>query len=159
MQTIDQLLDSLKDARNIPSDYKLALYLGVAQGSVQNWRHGRSLPDSKAVTRIAQELGLDTDVLLLQVESMRAGNEFAKAAWARIAERLQAGAAHLVMLMAVAIISIAGYAPNAGATVVSHSELPSANLYIVSSTATTIRRFLARLKDWFLGPIWVPCLA
>lgn len=129
MQTIDQLLDALKEAKNIPSDYKLALYLGVAQGSVQNWRHGRSLPDSKAVTRIAEELGMDTDVLLLQIESMRAGNEFAKAAWARIAERLQAGATHLVMLIAVAMISIAGYAPNAGATVLTDAQVHNASLY------------------------------
>ncbi len=131
MKTVGQLLDSVKEKRQIGSDYKLAMFLGVAQGTVQNWRHGRSLPDQKAVTRIAYELGLDADVLLLQIESQRAATDYAKAAWLRIAQRLQAGAAHVAVLLAVAMVSIAGYAPNAEATALNHSQAKSGSLYIM----------------------------
>ena len=121
MQTVNQLL------------YKLAFYLGVAPGSVKNWRHERSLPDSKTVTRIAEDLGLDADVLLLEIESQRAGNDFAKAAWMRIANRLQAGAVHVAVMMALAIVSIAGYAPNAGATALNYSQGTTSPVYIMLS--------------------------
>lgn len=133
MKTVNQLLDQLKEKQKIQSDYKLALYLGVAQGSVQNWRHGRSLPDQKAITRIADELGMDADVLLLEIESQRAGNDFARAAWMRIAHRLQAGAVHVAMLLCVAIVSIAGYAPNAEATALSVDKSAFRSVYYVNN--------------------------
>lgn len=131
MKTVNQLLDAIKAKHNLPSDYKLAMYLGVVPGSVKNWRHSRSLPESKVVERIAQELALDPDVLLLEIESQRAASDFAKAAWLRIAQRLQAGAAHVAVLLAVAMVSIAGYAPNAEATALNHSQAKSGSLYIM----------------------------
>lgn len=132
MQTVIKLLDAIKAKHNIPSDYKLAMYLEVSQGTVQNWRHGRSLPDQKAVTRIALELGLDPDVLLLQVESQRAATDYAKAAWLRIAQRLQAAGVHVGLLMIAAMVSIAGYAPNAEATALSPAS-ENARVYIMLS--------------------------
>ncbi len=143
MKTVNELLDQLKEKQSIPSDYKLALYLGVAQGSVQNWRHGRSLPDQKAITRIASELALDADVLLLEIESQRAGNDFAKAAWMRIAQRLQAGIAHAGVAMLVAIVSIAGFAPNAEATALSGAKL-LASVCILCKV--TLRRWTRSLQ-------------
>lgn len=133
MKTVNQLLDAIKEKHRLPSDYKLAMYLGVVPGSVKNWRHGRSLPESKVVERIAQELGLDADVLLLEVESQRAASDFAKAAWLRIAQRLQSGAVHASVLVGVAMVSIAGYAPNAEATAMSPAEKQSGSLYIMLS--------------------------
>lgn len=118
MQTVNQLLDAVKVKHKIPSDYKLAMYLGVAQATVQNWRHSRSLPDQKAVERLAVELGLDPDVLLLQVESQRAATDYARAAWLRIAHRLQAGAVHVAVLVAVCLVGFTS-SPNAEATVLS----------------------------------------
>lgn len=123
MQSVIELLDAIKAGQKITSDYKLAMYLGVSQGTVQNWRHGRSLPDQKAVTRIALELGLDPDVLLLQVESQRAATDYAKSAWLRIAQRLEAGAAHVAVLVAVGLVSMVS-TPSAHAVVTS----PAADL-------------------------------
>ena len=123
MQTVNQLLDQVRARHKIASDYKLAFYLGVSQGTVQNWRHERSLPDSKAVSKIAHELGLDADILLLEIESQRAGNEFSKSVWMRIAHRLQTGLAHAGALMLLAVVSMAGYAPNAEATALLPSKI------------------------------------
>lgn len=118
MQTVNQLLDTIKAKHGLPSDYKLAAYLGVVPGSVKNWRHERSLPDSKTVAKIAAELGLDADVLMLQVEAQRAATEHTRAAWLRIAQRLQAGAVHLVALVVVGLVGIVS-TPSAHAVVTS----------------------------------------
>jgi transcriptional regulator with XRE-family HTH domain len=136
MQTVNELLDQVKARHGIASDYKLAFYLNVSQGTVQNWRHERSLPDSKAVTRIANELGLDVDVLLMEVESQRAGNDFTKAAWARIAYRLQSGASQAALVTIVAMVSMSGFSPNAEATAL----VPSPTKY--TSYKVTLRRAL-----------------
>lgn len=132
MQTVNQLLDAVKAKRQIPSDYKLAMYLGVAQATVQNWRHSRSLPDQRALERLAVELGMDPDVLILQVESQRAANESARLAWLRIAQRLQAGAAQLAVLVVVGLVSIVS-TPSAHATVTSPAALKGGSLYIMLS--------------------------
>lgn len=144
MQTVNELLDQLKTARGITSDYKLSLYLGVVQGAVQHWRHGRSLPDSKTVYRIASELGLDADILVLQIETQRASTDEAKAVWSRIAQRLQAGMVNAAVLMALAIVSIAGYAPNAEATALNTSKATSSSMYIMFSYLQALFRALRR---------------
>jgi len=117
MRTISELLDQVKAARAIPSDYKLAMYLGVSQGTVQNWRHQRSLPDQRATAKIAAELQIDPDVLILEIEAQRAPSDFARLAWLRIAERLQAGTVHVALAFVVAFLALLGTSPNAHATV------------------------------------------
>lgn len=149
MKTVNELLDQVKAKNAITSDYKLAFYLGVAPGSVKNWRHERSLPDSKTVTTIANDLGMDADVLLLEIESQRAGNDFAKAAWMRIAHRLQAGVVHAAVLMCLAIVSIAGYAPNAEAAALSFDKSASGSVYYVN----LLTRFFRALRRRALATV------
>lgn len=151
MQTVNQLLDTVKAKHQIPSDYKLAMYLGVAQATVQNWRHSRSLPDQKAVERLAVELGLDRDVLLLQVEAQRAANDAAKSAWLRIAQRLQAGAVHLVALVAVALVGIVS-SPSAHAVVTSPAAADKvSSVYYVKQRLGQLFRALRRAARTTLG--------
>lgn len=130
MQTVNSLLDAVKAKHQIPSDYKLAFFLEVAPGSVKNWRHERSLPDSKTVAKIARELALDPDVLMLQIEAQRAATEHTRAAWLRIAQRLQSGAVHLVALVAVALVGIVS-SPSAHAVVTSPAVEKQGSLYIM----------------------------
>lgn len=137
MRSVNQLLDDLKSAKEIGSDYKLSMYLGVVPGSVKNWRHGRSLPDSRATTRIANELGIDPDVLLLEIEAQRAPSEFAKDAWLRIAERLQGGAVHSALLAILVVLGFITTPPNAYAVVTSPATISAAaseGLYIMSNS-------------------------
>lgn len=126
MKTVDQLLDAVKAEHKIGSDYKLAQFLGMTDGAIRNYRHKRSMPDEVACVKIATALGMDGDVLAAQMQSQRARDEETKAFWKRLAHRLEAGAVHLVMLMAVAMITIAGYAPNAGATVLTDAQVHNA---------------------------------
>lgn len=121
MQTVDQLLDAVKARHKIGSDYKLAQYLGMTDSAIRNYRHKRSLPDEVACVKIAQALDLDGDVLAAQIQSQRARDEETKAFWSRLAVRLQAGAAHVAVLVAVGLAGIVS-TPSAHAVVTSSAR-------------------------------------
>lgn len=133
MKTISELLDQIKEKHDLKSDYKLALYMGIGGGNIANYRHGRSLPDENACEKIAAALGMDPDVLIAEMNATRAKSPEIRATWARIAQRLQAGMVHAAVLMALAIVSIAGYAPNAEATALNTSKATSSSMYIMFS--------------------------
>ena len=130
--SLDSLLDLIKSKHGLPSDYKLALYLGIVYGSVQNYRHGRSFPDERVCQILAQAAGVDADVLTAQVQAARSRNSETKSVWERIAVRLQS--ATVTASVAVAFFfSPIGQDPHGALAV----ELPASfnlqagNLYIV----------------------------
>lgn len=131
MQPIDTLLDGVKSRHSIPSDYKLAAYLGVVPGAVKHWRHGRSLPDARVAARIASELELDPDVLVAELEAQRAQTEETRQLWQRIAARLQAGAVHSALLAVLVGVGFFGTSPSAHATAAQPET--AARLYIMLS--------------------------
>lgn len=134
MQTVDGLLDAVKTRHGISSDYKLAQFLKMTQNSISNYRHGRSRPDDKTLAKLAKLGNIDLseiDLLAAQLQAERATNDDAKLLWQRIAHRLQAGMVHASVLMALAIISIAGYAPNAEATALSFDKSAIQSVYYV----------------------------
>jgi transcriptional regulator with XRE-family HTH domain len=137
MKTVDELLDAVKARHKIGSDYKLAQFLGMTDSAIRNYRHKRSLPDEVACVKIAQALEIDGDVLAAQIQSQRARDDETKAFWQRLAVRLQSGAVHASVLVGVAMVSIAGYAPNAEATALSPAEKQSCSLYIMLSIKLT----------------------
>lgn len=141
MKTISQLLDEIKEKHDLKSDYKLALFMGIGGGNLANYRHGKSLPDESACEKIAAALEIDPDVLIAQMNSTRAKTPEVKARWQRIAHRLEVGAASAAMSLVVAIISLAGFSPNAEATALSFDK-SGPPVYIMLSNA------LLRLRVW-----------
>lgn len=125
MKTVDELLDAVKARHKITSDYKLAQFLGMTDSAIRNYRHKRSLPDEVACVKIAQAIDLDGDVLAAEIQSMRARDDETKNFWKRLAVRLETGMVHAVITLVLAIVSIAGYAPNAEATALFPSKLQS----------------------------------
>lgn len=91
--SMDSLLDLIKSKHGLKSDYKLSLFLGVVDGSIRNYRHGRSYPDERVCQLLAQAAGVDADVLIAQVQAARCRNAETKSVWERIAMRLQTAAA------------------------------------------------------------------
>ena len=91
--SLDLLLDLIKTRHGLQSDYKLGLYLGVVNGSIRNYRHGRSYPDERVCQLLADAAGVDADVLIAQVNAARSRNAETKSVWERIALRLQTAAA------------------------------------------------------------------
>jgi transcriptional regulator with XRE-family HTH domain len=131
MQSVNEMLDGIKSRHSIPSDYKLAAYLGVVPGAVKHWRHGRSLPDARVASRLASELGIDPDVLVAQLEAQRASTDEARALWQRIAARLQGGAVHSFVLACLVALGFMTTPPNAVAAVTDLTPSNSSGLYIM----------------------------
>lgn len=110
MTSINQMLDSIKQHHELRSDYKLALFLGIGEGNIANYRHGRSLPDERACEKIANAIKIDPDVLIAEMNSQRAKTPELRATWSRIAARLQTGvatAAAAILTVCVSMLFIA----------------------------------------------------
>lgn len=154
MQTVDQLLDAVKARHKITSDYKLAQYLGMTDSAIRNYRHKRSLPDEVACVKIAQALNLDGDVLAAQIQAQRARDADTKAFWRRLAARLEAGAVHVAVLVAVCLVGFTS-TPNAEASTLSADASKDGRLYIMLSRVARLfratRRALADRIGGFFG--------
>lgn len=152
MQSVNEMLDGVKARHSIPSDYKLAAYLGVVPGAVKHWRHGRSLPDARVAARIAAELQIDAELLVAELEAQRASNDEARAVWHRIAARLQGGALHGVVLASLVATGFITTPPNAHATV---TDLQSTDrsVYYVNLLRQVLRRLFAQSTRRAIGKL------
>lgn len=103
---IASLLDKAKVIHKLPSDYKLALVMGVQPTSLGNYRTGKTLPDSRVITKICELTGDDPMVLAAQIECERAKTSEARTLWAGIALRLQTGAATMASLAITFALSL-----------------------------------------------------
>lgn len=74
MSTTVDLLEMLKARHSIPSDYKLAKYLGVTHQTVYKWKNGLVMSSPKALA-LAEELGLDLDAVYLSLLLDKAKDE------------------------------------------------------------------------------------
>lgn len=82
VSTVGHLLDKAKVIHRLPSDYKLALVMGVAQKSLRNYRDGKTLPDARVIGKICELTGDDAGLLLAQIEAERASEAHNRAQWA-----------------------------------------------------------------------------
>ena len=110
MRTIDQVLDKARQVQKVPSDYKLALTLGIGGNALSNYRTGRSFPDEKACQKLAAAMGEDPILLMVEMQAQRTKDRESKVLWERLAKRLQMGVASVVLMSMLAIFSIAGNA-------------------------------------------------
>ena len=108
MRTIENVLERAKQAQNIKSDYKLALVLGIGESALANYRHGRSLPDAKACTKLALCMGEDPAILTVQMQARRSKDKETRELWLSIAQRLQKGFADVHIMAWIAIFTVAG---------------------------------------------------
>lgn len=93
MENITDLLDKAKLIHRLPSDYKLALVMGISQTALIHYRAGKSLPDPRTITKLCALTGDDPEILAAEIEAQRAKTDEAKALWMGIAKRLTAAAA------------------------------------------------------------------
>lgn len=70
MITSLQLLDELKSVRELDSDRAAARYLKKTQAAVSLWRNGHPMSLDTAI-EIAEDLGIDTDLIILSNASER----------------------------------------------------------------------------------------
>jgi hypothetical protein len=86
---ISALLDKAKVMHRLPSDYKLALVMGVKQSSLANYRQGKTLPDARVISAICGLTGDDAALLLAQIEAERAKTTEARALWLQVVQRMR----------------------------------------------------------------------
>ncbi|GKT19540.1 hypothetical protein AVHY2522_22850 [Acidovorax sp. SUPP2522] len=137
---INEVLDLIKNRQGLKSDYKLGLYLGITNGSVRNFRHGRSLPDERICKLLAAAAGIDPLILAAQVQAQRSKTEEARSLWEQIAERLQMaaqGAVAAVFAVAIAIGLIAQSADESWAGEVPTPKIQESAVY----TSYLVRRY------------------
>ncbi|NKF52776.1 hypothetical protein G3R49_19655 [Shewanella sp. WXL01] len=74
-----QLLDLLKAATGLTTDYQIHKKLGFSQTGVSNWRTDRSYPKNDVLIKFAEILDMNAGVLMLYSLARREKNEKAKA--------------------------------------------------------------------------------
>lgn len=85
MESIAQLLDAAKRARNLGTDMALAEALGVTRAAVSHWRSATHLPDAVQVAKIADLAGVPLARAIGIVGGLRAHSTAEKAVWRRLA--------------------------------------------------------------------------
>lgn len=140
MRTVDTVLDSIKEAKKIGSDYKLAMYLGLGSGNLRNYRHGRSFPDPKACQKLAAALGENPGLLIVEMQAQREKDDETRALWETIALRLQSGFASVQIMAVLAISLIAACALFNWAFIYFASNTVFQSVYYVKSLLNKKRR-------------------
>ena len=82
------LLDEIKTAKGIESDYKLAQVLEVRQQTITNYRSGRNQMSDEIAYRAARMLGRAPGPVMAQIAGERAKDTQVSKVWAEIAKTL-----------------------------------------------------------------------
>ena len=85
--TID-ILDDLKEAKGLESDYKLAKLLEVRQQTVSNYRNKRTQMTDEIACRAARMLGRHPGAILAQLAGERAKDTQVAKVWFEMAKQL-----------------------------------------------------------------------
>src|SRR4051812_2538193 len=105
-------IDRVKKARGWDSDYRVAKELEIHRATVSGYRTKTPTLDDDVAVKIAAALGEKPDAILVDQMAERTKNPEAKAAWLQIASRLQMGFGNLSLVLSVAIVLLACYAPS-----------------------------------------------
>lgn len=127
--SIGDLLDKAKLMHRLPSDYKLALVMGVSHVTLGSYRQGKTLPDARVISKICELSGDDPALLLAQVEAERAKTEEARNLWLQVVDRLQSTLHAAIFAVVFGAVGWGGLPSDAVAATKANSQLT--NLYIV----------------------------
>jgi len=118
--TTVEFLDALKAHRGLSTDYQLFKSMGWKQGTVSNYRCGKTAMTGSHAIRVADELGLPRAYVLACMEAERERNTEVAGVWQEIANRFRGAAA--IILIAVAGGSAGHDAHAASGTYTTHLE-------------------------------------
>jgi len=138
---IAALLDKAQVIHRLPSDYKLALVMGISHSSLTSYRQGKTLPDARVIAKLCDLTGDDPGILLAQIEAERAKTAEARALWLQVVERLQSTLHAAIFSVLIGGAFWGGFPSESQAAERSISQLKT--LYIVEcrtrSTAPTTK--------------------
>lgn len=160
---IASLLDKAKVIHSLPSDYKLALVMGISHSALVSYRQGKTLPDARVISLICGLTGDDPTLLAVEIEEQRAKTDEARKLWHMVAQRLQAGTAAAIFSVLFVLGFGVGLPMDAQAsTPALHNSTPYTS-WNMSGLAQALRRLWSPLVRYFralwLGGHHVPCTA
>lgn len=141
---VASLLDKAKLIHKLPSDYKLALVLGVDQKSLRNYRDLKTLPDARVIRLICDMTGDDPAILLAEVEAERAKTAEARALWLEVVQRLRSTLHAAFFAVVLGGAALVGLPQDASAATSHFSQVKT--LYIVEHLRRWWRR--SRAAAW-----------
>lgn len=127
---IAALLDKAKDIHSLPSDYKLALVMGISHVSLLSYRSGKTLPDARVISLLCDLTGDDPAILAAEIEAERAKSPQARALWLEISERLAMTARHGVAAGVLSAVALGAALPSPSAHA-AESGVSGSSLYIM----------------------------
>lgn len=136
-------IDRVRAARGLESDYAAAKALGVSRQAVSDYRNKGNTLDESACLRVAEALGVDAEVVLVDQVRERSKSEAARAALAQALRRLGGVAASILLATGL------GGIPNADARLAQHSKTSSSTTVYTSSKPK--RRRKARPFDGLMA--------
>jgi hypothetical protein len=83
--SLDELLDAIKERYGWTTDYQLQKHMGWTTSKLGNWRSARSIPNDHELDRIAERLGLNTFYVMGIVRAEREQNARPRALWKYLA--------------------------------------------------------------------------
>ena len=90
MEFVKKLLDDVKKAKEIETDYVLAKELGINRARISAYYAGKEFPNEYACLRIAEVLNVSVDIILALVRIDAEKDEERRAAWVAYYKRIQA---------------------------------------------------------------------
>jgi transcriptional regulator with XRE-family HTH domain len=130
MENIKRLLDEVKKAKGIESDYALAKALSLPKQRISDYYKGKTSPDAYACLQISKALGRSRDEIdsLVQMESEK--DEVRREVWAQYYKSIQRIAAAVIMTFAFfATLIVADDAKAANNTTAYDVQIPSNTNY------------------------------
>lgn len=128
-QNIISALDRAKVIHRLPSDYKLALVMGISHSALVSYRAGKTLPDARVISLICDLTGDDPALMAAQVEADRSKTAEARKLWLEVVSRLQS-TLHAAIFSVLIVGALFGGFPS-GAQAAQAPAGKVTNLYIV----------------------------
>jgi len=105
MNNAQKYLTALKAHRGGVSDYRVSKILNVSAQAVSKWRNGQDSFSPATAKKVAEELGIDEEIVVIESQIDRSRSPEEAAIWQRVLRRLGGAAA------AVVAFSVIGLAP------------------------------------------------
>ncbi len=83
MKTVEYL-DEVMRRKRIPSDYALAKALGVAKQTISRYRTVGGQFDDEVALRVADMLGIDAGIVLIDMHAERSKSADVRSVWERV---------------------------------------------------------------------------
>lgn len=103
MENIKELLDAVKHAKGVATDYALAKSLDLPRARICDYYKGNRVPDEFACLKIAEALGQPLDTIIARVKAATEKDEKRREVWENYMKRLGGFAASFALAVLLGV--------------------------------------------------------